>query len=155
MNVIFDEVELYYHPEMQRQFTNIMLKTLRSIRFSNMRGINIMIVTHSPFVLSDIPDCNVLCLGDGDQLASKTLGGNIMEMLGNSFFMENSIGDVIKEEIAAIVDLYNRAVREKEPVGIEYDNKRARFKYICKNIGDDFLKQMLLRMVNETRMVVK
>ena len=27
MNVIFDEVELYYHPEMQRQFTNIMLKT--------------------------------------------------------------------------------------------------------------------------------
>ena len=155
MNVIFDEVELYYHPEMQRQFTNIMLKTLRSIRFSNMRGINIMIVTHSPFVLSDIPDCNVLCLGDVDQLASKTLGGNIMEMLGNSFFMENSIGDVIKEEIAAIVDLYNRAVREKEPVGIEYDNKRARFKYICKNIGDDFLKQMLLRMVNETRMVVK
>lgn len=155
MNVIFDEVELYYHPEMQRQFTNIMLKTLRSVRFSNMRGINIMIVTHSPFVLSDIPDCNVLCLGDGNQLASKTLGGNIMEMLGNSFFMENSIGDVIKEEIAAIVDLYNRAVREKEPVGIEYDNKRARFKYICENIGDDFLKQMLLRMVNETRMVVK
>lgn len=155
MNVIFDEVELYYHPEMQRQFINIMLKTLRSVRFSNMRGINIMIVTHSPFVLSDIPDCNVLCLGDGNQLASKTLGGNIMEMLGNSFFMENSIGDVIKEEIAAIVDLYNRAVREKEPVGIEYDNKRARFKYICENIGDDFLKQMLLRMVNETRMVVK
>lgn len=155
MNVIFDEVELYYHPEMQRQFINIMLKTLRSVRFSNMRGINIMIVTHSPFVLSDIPDCNVLCLGDGIQLASKTLGGNIMEMLGNSFFMENSIGDVIKEEIAAIVDLYNRAVREKEPVGIEYDNKRARFKYICENIGDDFLKQMLLRMVNETRMVVK
>lgn len=155
MNVIFDEVELYYHPEMQRQFTNIMLKTLRSVRFSNMRGINIMIVTHSPFVLSDIPDCNVLCLGDGDQLASKTLGGNIMEMLGNSFFMENSIGDVIKEEIAAIVDLYNRAVREKKPVGNEYDDKRARFKYICENIGDDFLRQMLQRMVKETKMVVK
>jgi hypothetical protein len=73
MNVIFDEVELYYHPEMQRQFTNIMMKTLKSVHFTNMRGINIMMVTHSPFVLSDIPDSNVLCLGEGDNLATKTL----------------------------------------------------------------------------------
>ena len=63
MNVIFDEVELYFHPEMQRQYTSIMLKTLRSVQFSNIRGINIMMVTHSPFVLSDIPDSNVLWRG--------------------------------------------------------------------------------------------
>ena len=155
MNVIFDEVELYYHPEMQRQFINIMMKTLKSVHFANMRGVNIIVVTHSPFVLSDIPDSNVLCLGEGEQLASKTLGGNVMEMLGNSFFMSNSIGDVIKEEIASIVDLYNRSVRERKRVGEEYVQKRARFKYICENIGDDFLKQMLLRMVNEISVMTK
>jgi predicted ATP-binding protein involved in virulence len=155
MNVIFDEVELYYHPEMQRQFTNIMMKTLRSVHFANMRGINIMIVTHSPFVLSDIPDSNVLCLGDGDNLEAKTLGGNIMEMLGNSFFMKNSIGDLIKEEIADIVDMYNRVVRERKDVGNEFATKRGRFNYICENIGDDFLKQMLQRMVNEIYVMIK
>lgn len=155
MNVIFDEVELYYHPEMQRQFTNIMMKTLRSVHFANMRGINIMIVTHSPFVLSDIPDSNVLCLGDGDNLEAKTLGGNIMEMLGNSFFMKNSIGDLIKEEIADIVDMYNRVVRERKDVGNEIATKRGRFNYICENIGDDFLKQMLQRMVNEIYVMIK
>ena len=154
MNVIFDEVELYYHPEMQRQFTNIMMKTLKSVQFTNMRGINIMMVTHSPFVLSDIPDSNVLCLGEGDNEVTKTLGGNIMEMLSSSFFMNNSIGDAIKEEISAIVTLYNRAV-EGQNVITEYMDNKVRMRYICENLGDDFLKRMVTRMVDEIAFAVK
>ena len=155
MNVIFDEVELYYHPEMQRQFVSIMLRTLRSVTFANIRGINIMMVTHSPFVLSDIPDSNVLCLGEGDNLVTKTLGGNIMEMLSSSFFMKNSIGEAIKEEISSIVDLYNKAVRDGKDVKADYMAKRVRMHYVCDNIGDDFLKQMVDRMVNEIAETVK
>lgn len=155
MNVVFDEVELYYHPEMQRQFTNIMMKTLKSVHFTNLRGINIMMITHSPFVLSDIPDSNVLCLGEDDKEVAKTLGGNIMEMLGGSFFMSNSIGDVIKEEIAGIVDLYNKAVREGQNVKEQYASKRFRFRYLCENLGDDFLKRMISGMVEEIAKSVK
>lgn len=114
-----------------------------------------MIVTHSPFVLSDIPDSNVMCLGEGDNLATKTLGGNIMEMLSSSFFMSNSIGDVIKEEIGVIVSLYNKAVREGCSVKVEYQKNRARFKYICENVGDDFLKRMLNGMVKDIARVAK
>ena len=155
MNVIFDEVELYYHPEMQRQFTNIMMKTLKSVKFANMRGVNIMMVTHSPFVLSDIPDSNVLCLGEEDNEVTKTLGGNIMEMLSSSFFMSNSIGDAIKEEISKIVTLYNRAVREGQAVRTEFMNNKARMRYICENLGDDFLKRMVTRMVDDIAQAVK
>lgn len=149
MNVIFDEVELYFHPEMQRQFTNIMMKTLKSVSFANLRGVNIMMVTHSPFVLSDIPDGNVLCLGEGNNEVTKTLGGNIMEMLSSSFFMNNSIGDTIKEEISEIVTLYNNAVREGHDVKREYKAKKVRIRYVCDNIGDEFLKSMVTRMVDE------
>ena len=155
MNVIFDEVELYYHPEMQRQFTNIMMKTLNSVKFTNMRGVNIMMVTHSPFVLSDIPDNNVLCLGEEDNEVTKTLGGNIMEMLSSTFFMSNSIGDAIKEEISKIVTLYNRAVREGQNVRTDYMNSKVRMRYICENLGDDFLKQMVTRMVDDIAQAVK
>lgn len=146
MNVIFDEVELYFHPEMQRQFTNIMMKTLKSVVFTNMRGINIMMVTHSPFVLSDIPDSNVLCLGEGNNEVTKTLGGNIMEMLSSSFFMNNSIGDAIKEEISEIVTLYYKAVRDNLEVKAEYTAKKERMQYVCNNLGDEFLKRMVARM---------
>ena len=155
MNVIFDEVELYFHPEMQRQFTNIMMKTLKSVRFTNMRGINIMMVTHSPFVLSDIPDSNVLCLGEGDNMVTKTLGGNIMEMLSCSFFMSNSIGDAIKEEISEMVTLYNKAVREGQNVKAEYADKKVRMRYVCDNLGDEFLKRMVSRMVEDIVKAVK
>jgi len=114
-----------------------------------------MMVTHSPFVLSDIPDSNVLCLGEGDNLATKTLGGNIMEMLSSSFFMTNSIGDVIKEETAAIVRLYNRAVRGDEDVREDYKKNKVRFKYICEHVGDVFLKRMLNGMVSDIARVAK
>lgn len=155
MNVIFDEVELYYHPEMQRQFTNIMMKTLKSVKFANMRGINIMMVTHSPFVLSDIPDSNILCLGEGDNEVTKTLGGNIMEMLSSSFFMSNSIGDIIKEEISEIVALYNKAVRKGQDVSMEYTARKSRMRYVCENLGDEFLKRMVSRMVDDIAKAVK
>lgn len=155
MNVIFDEVELYYHPEMQRQFVSIMLRTLRSVSFANIRGINIMMVTHSPFVLSDIPDSNVLCLGEGDNLVTKTLGGNIMEMLGSSFFMKNSIGDAIKEEISSIVGLYNKAVRDGKDVKAVYNAKKGRMRYVCDNLGDAFVKRMMVRMLDEIKATVK
>lgn len=155
MNVIFDEVELYFHPEMQRQFTNIMMKTLKSVKFTNMRGVNIMMVTHSPFVLSDIPESNVLCLGEGDKEVTKTLGGNIMEMLSSSFFMSNSIGDAIKEEISDIVTLYNKVIREHQDVKDEYIAKKVRMRYLCDNLGDEFLKRMVVRMVDEIANQVK
>ena len=155
MNVIFDEVELYFHPEMQRKFTNIMMKTLKSVKFTNIRGINIMMVTHSPFVLSDIPNCNVLCLGEGENMVTKTLGGNIMEMLSISFFMNNSIGEAIKEEISAIVTLYNKAVRKRQDVRMEYAANKVRIQYICDNLGDEFLKSMVSRMVVDIVKAIK
>ena len=154
MNVVFDEVELYFHPEMQRQFTSIMMKMLKSVHFTNLRGINIMMITHSPFVLSDIPDSNVLCLGEGDEIVTKTLGGNIMEMLSKSFFMSSSIGNLIKDEISAIVSLYNLAVREGKNVRTQFAKNCVRFKYVCDNVGDDFLKKMLTGMVEEMAKVV-
>ena len=131
------------------------MKTLKSVKFTNIRGINIMMVTHSPFVLSDIPNCNVLCLGEGENMVTKTLGGNIMEMLSSSFFMNNSIGEAIKEEISAIVTLYNKAVRKGQDVRMEYAANKVRIQYICDNLGDEFLKSMVSRMVVDIVKAIK
>lgn len=77
-----------------------------------------------------------------------------MEMLSSSFFMNNSIGDAIKEEISSIVTLYNRAI-EGQNVRTEYMNCKVRMRYICENLGDDFLKRMVTRMVDEIAFAVK
>lgn len=79
INIIFDEIELYFHPEYQRRFVFELLERLDSLKkgthIPKIKGINILFCTHSPFILSDIPKQNVLFLGDKKDF--KTFGANI------------------------------------------------------------------------------
>ncbi|BAU55649.1 AAA family ATPase [Mucilaginibacter gotjawali] len=95
VNIILEEVELYFHPEMQRCFIRNLLDSIRNVRLKTIKGINICFVTHSPFILSDIPDANVMFLKVIDQVSiqvnreEKTFGANIHDLLADGFFMEN------------------------------------------------------------------
>lgn len=60
VTIIFDEIELYFHPEMQRTFIANLIDGISQLSLKNIRSIQIMLVTHSPFILSDIPKINVL-----------------------------------------------------------------------------------------------
>ena len=96
VQLILEEVELYFHPELQRVFVRNLLDGIRHAGLSHIKWINISIVTHSPFVLSDIPSCNVLALKkeDGKTEKIRCFAANIHDMLKLSFFLNNgSIGD--------------------------------------------------------------
>lgn len=105
INIIFDEIELYFHPEYQRIFVFELLERLDSLKKGNhipkIKGINILFCTHSPFILSDIPKQNVLFLGEKKDF--KTFGANITTLLANSFFMENLIGEFAKNKINEVI----------------------------------------------------
>lgn len=105
INIIFDEIELYFHPEYQRRFVFELLERLDSLKkgthIPKIKGINILFCTHSPFILSDIPKQNVLFLGDKKDF--KTFGANITTLLSNSFFMENLIGEFAKNKINDVI----------------------------------------------------
>lgn len=92
VNIILEEIELYFHPEMQRRFVYDLLKGVQSMRLENLKGINFILVTHSPYVLSDIPRSNVLALStntEEEQQPIRSFGANIHEMLKTSFFLED------------------------------------------------------------------
>lgn len=105
INIVFDEIELYFHPEYQRRFVFELLERLDSLKkgthIPKIKGINILFCTHSPFILSDIPKENVLFLGDKKDF--KTFGANITTLLSNSFFMENLIGEFAKNKINDVI----------------------------------------------------
>ena len=65
LNLILEEVELYFHPEFQRRYVNYLLNCINSINLQHIESINICFVTHSPFILSDIPQSNILFLQEG------------------------------------------------------------------------------------------
>lgn len=103
VNLILEEVELYFHPEYQRVYIYRMLKQIEQAHLENLKAINIILVTHSPFVLSDIPKNNVLFLNEGKPMRvmqENTFGANIHSLLQNGFFLEGApMGEFAKVKI--------------------------------------------------------
>lgn len=99
VNVILEEIELYFHPEMQRNFLLYLLDGLGQMHMDGIKAVSFMIVTHSPFVLSDIPAKNIMTLKDGAQqhIDLKSFGANIHDMLNTNFFMEEGCKGLFSE----------------------------------------------------------
>ena len=146
INIIFDEIELYFHPEYQRRFVFELLERLDSLKkggnIDNIKGINILFCTHSPFILSDIPKENVLFLGD--EMDFKTFGANITTSLASSFFMEYLIGEFAKTKITNIIEKLNRISNDKED-----DNNKENILKTIRLIDEPILGNKLIEMYYE------
>lgn len=157
ISLVFDEAELYYHPEYQRRFVSNLIKMLSwcHINHNIIRGVNILIVTHSPFVLSDIPLNHTLYLEDGNvaSKAKETFCGNVHELLGGSFFMDYSIGDVARENVEEIIVLYNNRFNQKEGAAEmnkqQFNKNKTRYEYVASIIADEYLFKKVNEMIRE------
>ncbi len=167
INLIFDEAELYYHPEYQRTFIKDLLGIIKRSNLTGIKGINITLVTHSPFILSDIPSQNILCLKEGQQdknSLQKTLGANFYDLLKNQFFMDSSIGAVTEKIVNEILIDFNK-IQCKDEKLITYEEKnKIRNKYkksidmspnfydnFIENLGDEYLNSTLKNMIGVIR----
>lgn len=152
VNIILEEVELYAHPEMQRQFVQYLLDSISHREF-RMRGINICIVTHSPFVLSDIPRHNLLFLPDPlnkeQQIDEdfQTFGANIYDLLSHTFFLDQgAIGEHARQRIQFVIKMLNEAVKKNTE---DSANFVERLLPTINIIGEPLLKQKLLELYEQ------
>ena len=108
-NIVFDELEICLHPEYQRRFVNSFLFALNNMLENKNYNINIFIITHSPFVLSDIPRSNILYMQTDEdkdkELPRYTFAQNIGEMMYDSFFMDKTIGDFAESKLKRIIKI--------------------------------------------------
>ena len=143
INTILEEIELYFHPESQRTFVYQLLRTLNSIIFNNILSINLVFVTHSPFILSDIPLSNVLFLEDGQpvkRMQDNTFGSNINGLLRNGFFLPKlPIGEFAYKRISDLFTIVGQN---------EYsDEQRESLKQQIMLIGEPYLRNELLKLM--------
>lgn len=93
--LLFDEIERTMHPEMCRHFISDLINFLNAYPEKKFQ---IIISSHSPFIISDIRKENILLLSKEDentsitQIKENTLGQNIHNILKNSFFLDNTFG---------------------------------------------------------------
>ena len=83
--LLIDEVDLGLHPEWQRLWISDVLPLISEILCSDDQEFQVIITTHSPIILSDILNQDIIYLGDGE-LQEKTFGQNIYTLFNNSFF---------------------------------------------------------------------
>lgn len=164
--MLMDEVELYYHPDLQRKFVKLLLDSITSVPLDNIYDINITLVTHSPFVLSDIPQSNILCLqkGESESRQGQTFGANIVDLLNESFFLQGTIGDIAQSCINEVVEFYfkhrryQESLRENENkqgwlinMGLakKFEEWKSKFDYVTSIIGEEYFQKELREMFDE------
>ncbi|WP_428327919.1 AAA family ATPase [Mucilaginibacter sp.] len=152
INIIFDEVELYYHPDLQRRFIKDMLDNISAANLTQIKAINLLFITHSPFLLSDIPASNILYLDVHQHQtvisgsSGETFGGNIHDLLANSFFLdkEGYMGEYAKETIKSGLEFLlpdPKKGTEKPAVEIKWDKEKIRG--LLDMIGEPLIKRSM------------
>lgn len=143
INVVLDEVELCFHPEYQRTFLYKLLQSIKRLHLNTFCGFNIIITTHSPFLLSDIPQGNVLYLEDGHVVDKSYMqnpfAANVNDILRQSFFLKNGfMGEFAKQKVLKVLDDY-----KKKKLDANEANE------LVELIGEPLLKDRLSEVIKE------
>ena len=138
--LLLDEADMLFHPGWQRNYINI-LHMMLPVIFPE-KNIQVILATHSPLMLSDIPKQNTLFLKkDEDPERSKVIDGdetfaaNIFSLFKNAFFLDESgMGEYSFNKIKRIIEQIHTAGSNKNDI----------LKYI-ETVGDPYIKDKLLR----------
>jgi len=121
--LFIDEAEIGFHPAWSKRLLKWLLDFLNA-NFGNYT-FQIILTTHSPYLLSDLASTNIILLKKGIGRTEivpsdtfKTFGANIHELLANNFFMKDGlIGDFAKENIQSVINKLNgwRNLKQQAP----------------------------------------
>jgi len=143
VNLILEETELYFHPDWQRTFCNDLMEMIRSANVKNIDSVNITFVTHSPYILSDIPKTNVLFLKDGRpdySMQENTFGANINTLLKNGFFLPSlPIGEFAHQKINSMFAKLQSGEFDK--------TKIDKLKSEVMMVGEPYIRQQLVTLL--------
>ena len=89
------------------------------MKLPEIKAVSVIIVTHSPFVLSDIPTTNILTMQEGEykERELQSFGANIHDLLNSNFFMSDGsrgrFAEWIIKEVIKAVNLYAKKDEER------------------------------------------
>lgn len=163
--LLFDEGENSLHPRWQQQYVKSIINLIDDI-FDNV-NFQIILTTHSPILLSDIPGDCVIYIDKNNKCIekTKTFGANIYDLYNNSFFLDNSlmtgvIGTFADEKIKNIIKMLNNLeqnlheIKEaNENIENEYKEKLKcqlkEIKIVIDFIGEKVVKDILIERYTE------
>lgn len=144
--LLLDEPDRRMHPEMSRRFVKLLTDFLKEYSNSNIDKIQVMVTTHSPFVVTDFPKEHVLYMkreSDGTLIESpqhETFGTNIHHLLIDDFYMEQTIGEYARVQLAEVLKCLQEGCTKWS------DQQLQQMIY---SVGDYIVRQQLQRMYDQ------
>lgn len=159
--ILLDEIDIGLHPQWQKEIIKHLIdfineneafarQTIQGEKV-NKPFIQLIITSHSPFVLSDIPkNCVLLLDRKGDEVVIKSLqkshntfGMNIHELFTDSFFLQDGLmGEFARTEIHKLIERINN---EKKPITADfYEECKKRIQII----GEPFLRKKIMELLH-------
>lgn len=128
--LIMDEPDLNFHPEWSRLFVYKLILLIE--KYKN-KKVQIIITSHSPFLMTDIPRQNIFLLKevDGRKIVSRTdisFAANLYDLVSASFFLKYPIGEFARRKLKTLSN-------EKIP--------NSKDQQILNVLDDPFLKELL------------
>lgn len=163
--LLLDEADLGFHPVWKKKYINAILKTLPYF-FDSLKvkpNLQIIITTHDPLTLSDLPVNNVVFLqkdkeycsviSDEDQAkVKKTFGANITDLLAHSFFIDDGlIGDFSKSKINEVIDWINESKKlpKEKYNSSKFKEDLESYKKVINLIDEKVIKMKLAEMITD------
>lgn len=152
--VIMDEPDQALHPEWARRFIDIIVKALANSEHAC--DVQLILSTHSPYLLSDILPANVFLLerlGDERKLSVRRMdmiegnscfGANVYDLMKNQFFMENTVGEFATKKL-------NHLAREID--GLDDNNEKSleKIEYFIDQIGETVIRKILKKKLEDKK----
>ncbi|MBU1667389.1 ATP-binding protein [bacterium] len=164
----FDEIETSLHPEWQKKIFCDINNIFRILD----KNVHLIFLTHSPFLLSDIPKQNIVfldtykkektekkypklklpndikdgyCINVSKEINLNTFGQNIHTLLSDGFFMEDGLmGKFAKNKIQEIMNYLNNDKKLED-----ISTPQNQIKKVIESIGEDLLRRKLSDMYYE------
>lgn len=128
--LIFDELDSSFHPQWQQKIINSLTSFLRASY--PQKEFQIILTTHSPVLLSDIPRENVIFMRKetiAEPEHAQTFAANIANLYYDSFFMEKgSIGEVARNGVIHLMEAISELEEEKQKGTLGEDRAEILFK---------------------------
>lgn len=143
--LILDEPEIHMHPDLARQLLDQLTQWLKDYTDTK---IQIILTTHSPFILSDIERGNVQILRRSGSTpeqeywvevksqAKQTYAANIYAILTDSIFMDSGFGEIARKQLKDVL----QSLQSKN---LNNEEERERIRAVIDKIGEQIVKRKL------------
>jgi hypothetical protein len=147
--LFIDEGDLYFHPQWQKEYFSHLINYVKFLFPRN--KVQIIISTHSPFIVSDLPKQNLIflkkniegnCMVSDNDIQNETFGSNIHELFTNSFFLSDGLmGEFARKKIEELIKDIN--IKEY----ISSDEYETNYKNRISLIGESFIRAKLFEII--------